>query len=153
MSSSAARHKLDVVWPGQILARHLTGLVIGALLGGCASQVVSLSNDGFTITNIHVAAAGGNQPEHAYTAGVCKGFLLSEQQVRDFFVHANYVEDTAPENRYDILPCYSSGTATINSAPYEWVIRAGGIGEFTSEHYRFVKICGKNCCSKVQGIC
>ena len=127
--------------------------MISVLLGGCSNQIVSLSNDGFAITNIHVATAGGNQPEHAYTTGVCKGFLLSEQQVRDFFVHAHFVDDTAPENRYGILPCYSSGTATINNAPYEWVIRAGGIGEFTSANYSFVKVCGKHCCDKVEGIC
>ena len=153
MKKKAARYKPYAIWPGSIFVRLMTTLVIATLLGGCSSQIVSVSKDGSTIANIHVVAAGGNQPEQFYTANVCKGFLLTEQQVRDFFVYANYIDDTSADNRYDILPCYSSGTATINNTQYEWTIRAGGIGEFTSAHNRFVKICGKNCCSKVQGIC
>jgi hypothetical protein len=136
-----------------MIARIMLCLVICALLGGCAGRSVAISNDGFSIADIRVTSAGGKQPGQAYTTGVCMGFLLSEQQVRDFFVHANYIKDTRPDNRYNILPCYSSGTATINNASYQWVIRAGGVGEFTSTHHNFVKICGTKCCNKVEGIC
>lgn len=153
MNSSNIRYENDAASPGIVLPDVIAGLFALVLLYGCSTHVVSISDDGFTISDIQVMAAGGNEPEHAYTTGICKGFLLSEQQVRAFFVHANYVKDTAPENRYDILPCYSSGTAIINDAPYDWVIRAGGIGEFSNNSHRFVKICGKNCCDKAQGIC
>lgn len=155
MSGTENRHGIGTEWvyTHARLAPHLIYLIVFAWLAGCSSGIVTLSDDGFAITDISVMAADGIQPEHAYTAGVCKGFLLSEQQVRNFFKHASYVGETTPDNHYDILPCYSYGTATINDASYEWVIRAGGIGEFTSAHYRFVKICGKNCCSEVEGIC
>ncbi len=122
-------------------------------LCGCSKSIISVSHDGSTITRIEMKQNGATAKNQSAVFEVCKGFLLSEKQVRDFFVHATFIKDTDPANRYGILPCYSAGTAIINGEPHEWIIRAGGIGEFSSTNSKFVKICGKDCCAKVTGIC
>jgi len=84
---------------------------------------------------------------------VCKGFFMSPDLVKDFYTHAALIRDTSKNARYEILPCFATGTAYIYGEKYTWIIRAGGIGEFFNETNRFTKICGKQCCSKVKNIC
>lgn len=122
-------------------------------LQGCSVPIEGVAQNGFTIANITVGKSLSTKTPAENITTVCKGFLLSKSQVRDFFVHAAYIKDTDKSNNYDILPCYSSGTALINDEEYKWTIRAGGVGEFYSEKNKFIKICGKNCCDKVSYIC
>ena len=84
---------------------------------------------------------------------VCKGFILSEQQVIDFYMNSETIKPADQEVNYDILPCYSSGTAYMYGIMYRWTILYGGIGIFTNENDTVIKVCGKNCCKKTNGIC
>lgn len=134
--------------------KQLSGLVLVAiLLGGCGSPAPVQNAQGLAITRIKVEQRGKNEDNRPNMMGICKGFLLTENQVREFFDSSSFLREAEPSARYNILPCYSSGSALINDKPYQWVIRAGGVGEFYNDSDRFVKICGKNCCSKLPGIC
>ena len=136
-----------------ILRRIALYILIASLAAGCAEQVVAISKYGFSIADVNVKTSGTSDDKKPEIMEICKGLILSEQQVREFFVYAEYIKDTDPINRYNILPCYSSGTARINGEKYQWMIRAGGVGEFFNDKNKFIQICGKNCCDKVSGIC
>jgi hypothetical protein len=130
-------------------------VVMTLLSGGCTAPVPVLVPDTPTlaIAAIKVQQRGKNEDNRPNMMGICKGFLLTETQVRDFFNYSAFIKEPESPSRHEILPCYSSGTAMINDKLYHWVIRAGGIGEFHNDNDRFTKICGKACCSKVPGIC
>lgn len=131
----------------------LSMLLVVNLLSSCASEKATLANDGYTISNIDVLINGATSKARPNMADICKGFILSRQQVQDFFVYARHVKDTRSDQSDTILPCYVSGTAIINKYPYHWIIRSGGIGEFYDKNKRFLKICGKGCCDKIAGMC
>ncbi|MBI3560597.1 MAG: hypothetical protein HY080_02625 [Gammaproteobacteria bacterium] len=129
-----------------------SGLLL--LLLGCSSAPPLFTDEHpFTISHIHVELLGKNLENQPALVNVCQGFILTEKQIHDFFVYASYIKDTNPSPYYDRLPCYSSGTALINDRKYQWIIRAGGIGEFYNDKDRFLKVCGKNCCTKVASVC
>jgi hypothetical protein len=132
----------------------LTAIACCGLLHGCASDNAEIvAKDGTTISQIKITHNGDTEKSRPYMAGICKGFLLSKHEVQDFFVYADHVNLSKSNDSYDRLPCYASGTALINNQPYHWVIRSGGVGLFTNKNHRFMKICGKGCCSKVSGVC
>ena len=127
-----------------------TALVI-LNLAGCSSAIVG--DPGKPISLITVKHEGKYNEGRTDMATVCKGFYLSEKEVSDFYTNAARIEESDDTKKYDILPCYAHGTAAINGMLYNWVIRAGGVGQFYTENDRFIKICGKKCCKKVPGIC
>lgn len=91
-----------------------------------------------------------NRPEMAST---CKGFILTKKQVMDFYNNSTPIYNEMVSKKYNILPCYSEGTAYLHGIKYQWRIRSGGFGEFYNEKKRIFKVCGENCCKKVIGIC
>lgn len=105
------------------------------------------------ISQIVVAEIGKNPKDRPEMISSCKGFFLSEKQVKDFHSYASRIKEDIPNNKYEILPCYSTGTAYLYGEKYTWLIRAGGVGEFYNDNDRFVMICGKDCCKKVDRIC
>lgn len=132
----------------------LTSIICCGLLNSCASDSETIvANDGTTISHIRIAHNGDTEKSRPYMASICKGFLLSKHEIQDFFVYADRVNLGKSNDSYDRLPCYAAGTALINDQPYRWVIRAGGVGIFTNKNKRFMKVCGKGCCSKVSGMC
>lgn len=128
-------------------------LIIAVLLTGCAAGQVDKSEHGLEIDRIHIDTTSKRADGSAEMITRCSGFILSKKLVRDFLLHAVRVKDDEVDKYYRILPCSSTGRARINQRKYNWVIRAGGIGEFYNDKDRFFIICGKNCCDKVPGIC
>lgn len=128
-------------------------LVTITLLAGCASEKGVQANDGLTISHITVHTNGATSKSRPNMTNICKGFILSKQDVQQYFVYARHVKVPHSDKSYDILPCYASGTAEINNQAFHWIIHSGGIGEFFNKNSRFVKICGKDCCGKVAGMC
>lgn len=118
------------------------------LVAACSSIDKSIP-----ISHIDVVYRGKNLDNRPQMASVCKGFFLSDKQVKAFYYNAARINEKEPGKKYEILPCYSTGTAYIYGVKYNWVIRAGGVGEFYNDKDRFIKICGKKCCSKVKRIC
>lgn len=104
------------------------------------------------ISNVEVMYRGKNTDDRPQMASVCKGFFISQEKVQNFYHHASRVNDTESK-KYKILPCYARGTAYLYGIKYNWIIRAGGIGEFYNDSERFIKICGRQCCNKVERIC
>ena len=98
-------------------------------------------------------------------AEACKGFYVSPEKLKDFFQYAALTHEERVNNNYEKLPCYSSGTAYLGDDEIQWVLRAGGVGEFKNLHHKtqnnnqdqtqksFTKICGVSCCDNVQGVC
>jgi hypothetical protein len=105
------------------------------------------------IGRIKIYRTSNRQDGSAEMISRCKGFVLTEKQVRDFLAHAALFKEEAPDKYYTVLPCSSTGMAVINKRKYTWVIRAGGIGEFSASADSFIMVCGKTCCDKVPGIC
>lgn len=136
-----------------LLLRNTILLYIIFSISSCTSSIVGDPNK--PISFITVKTEGKNKQDRPQMATVCKGFFLSPHKVTDFYLHATRIKTDQQDEpgKYDILPCYSSGTAAIKGKLYNWIIRAGGIGEFYIEDDRFIKVCGKGCCDKVPGIC
>lgn len=127
--------------------------VLFVFIGGCATSPLTESGDNLNISKIRIDPISSRSDASIEMITRCSGFILSENEVRDFLTYASRIKDDGTEKYYRILPCSATGAALINKAKYKWVIRAGGIGEFASGSNRFIAICGKNCCKKVPGIC
>lgn len=135
------------------MTRTATYLLLAFLFCGCAPSQRQDSGDGLTVAKIRIDTTSKGLDGSVEMITRCSGFILSEKQVRAFLAHATRIKADEPNKYYRILPCSSTGTAVINKRKYNWVIRAGGIGEFYSDADRFIKVCGKNCCNKVPSIC
>ena len=129
------------------------------------------------LTDITVLAQGESIKERPEMAEACKGFYVSPEKLKDFFQHAALTHEERVNNKYEKLPCYSSGTAYLGDDEIQWLLRAGGVGEFQRLHHKmqnnsqdqaqdnlqgsiqdntqksFTKICGVSCCDNVQGVC
>lgn len=124
------------------------------LLGSCAGEPIGESSQALDISRIRFdARSKQSSKENAETISRCSGFILSEKEVRNYLTHAARFRDDGSSKYIRILPCSATGTVVINGRKYDWVIRAGGVGELFSGEHRFTTICGKNCCDKVPGIC
>ncbi len=135
------------------MLKTLVFYLVTLIMLGCAASPTAKDEQQRVISHVQVEVRGKQAEDRPTMESVCKGFALSEKQVRDFFAHAASISEIEPNSRYNILPCYSSGTAKINHEKYNWTIRSGGVGEFYNDKDKIIKICGKNCCTKVTNIC
>ena len=135
------------------MARATTFLILTLLVSGCTADRLTESSSDLDISKIYIDSKNKRSNESVEMISRCSGFILSEKEVHAFLTHAARIKDGAPDKYSRILPCSATGTAVINSRKYSWVIRAGGIGEFSAGENKFIAICGKNCCDKVPGIC
>lgn len=132
-------------------------LLLLLMLTGCAAsnsqQNDILAQQSFELAELDFRKQGVSPENRPYMKEACRGFLLSEKQVRSFFALSEAVQEKDLDSNVQMLPCHSIGTANINNEQYSWIIRAGGIGEFYNEKNKFYKICGKECCQKNPGLC
>jgi len=128
-------------------------ILLTIIMSGCGSDPLVTTPDGFSVSDLEIKTNGAAIKSRPDMIDICKGFLMTEKQFSDFFRYATFVKKKNPDNEFDILPCFVKGTAYINGTPYKWIIRSGGIGEFTSKDRHFLKICGKGCCEKIAGMC
>lgn len=135
------------------MAKKIGYLILTFLLSGCAGSPLGEAGDGLEIGRIRIDKASKHLDGSTEMITRCNGFVLAEKEVHDFLAHASRIKDEGTDKYYRILPCSATGTAVINKRKYSWVIRAGGIGEFSSGAGRFIAICGKRCCEKVPGVC
>lgn len=143
-----------------LFKRIIFSMMTTALLFGCSSteSIKSEENPLFEkmileLSDIRFKKQGISPEGRPYMVNICKGFVLSEDMVEDFFTHAEHISEAEATARFKSLPCYSIGTAQIESEKYNWIIRAGGIGEFYNKDNKFFKICGEQCCKKNQVLC
>ena len=130
------------------MTMRLLYLISFFLVFGC-----STINEDLDISSISFESQGKNNDIRSEMTSICKGFILTQQQVTDFYFHATRIDDKSLTERFMLLPCYSSGTAYLYGKKYKWVIRSGGIARFYNNHDEFFKLCGKKCCLQVEGIC
>lgn len=135
------------------MARATTFLLFMLLITGCTANPLHESSTDLDIAKIRVDSMSKHSKGNVELITRCGGFVLSEQEVRNFLANASRIRNDEADKYSRILPCSTTGTAVINKRKYNWVIRAGGIGEFSSRQDRFTAICGKKCCDKVPGVC
>jgi hypothetical protein len=135
------------------MTRTTTYLILTLLLAGCAASGLNESDAGPAVSRIRIDAASAQLDGSPEMITRCSGFILTEKQVRDFLRHAAFIREDVPEKYYRGLPCSSTGSVIFNKKKYNWVIRAGGVGELYNKDDRFFAVCGKNCCAKAPGIC
>lgn len=116
------------------------------VLTGCSFGGTSSDHKIATLQGQHIE----NRPD---MEKVCQGFTVDDKQLSDFIQFSALAEQDNLNSLYQKLPCFSSGRVEINNMQYQWIIRAGGVGEFFNDNHRFTKICGIQCCDKVQGVC
>jgi hypothetical protein len=133
------------------MLRNIICLILTVTMMACSSSIVG--DPSKPISLITVKQDGASNPDRPAMTSICKGFYLSSEEVRDFYINASLLKDPADPEKYKILPCYAHGTAAIGGKLYDWTIRAGGIGVFTYKEEKLIKICGIKCCDKVPGIC
>ncbi|MBL1276971.1 MAG: hypothetical protein COB30_012875 [Ectothiorhodospiraceae bacterium] len=105
------------------------------------------------ITNVNVLEQGKSSRDSAKFTDICKGFMLTDKQIIAFYTVAAEIPVETSSEKFGILPCYTSGTAYLYGTKYNWQIRSGGFGEFYTANHTILKLCGKACCKKVEGIC
>lgn len=137
-----------------IMARILAYLFITCLTAACTTQKpLSLTDEALEIRKIRIDKSSKQSDGSVEMISRCSGFILSEKEVHDFLVYASRLKKDGPDKYYRILPCSATGSIVINKRKYDWVIRAGGVAEFSASNDQFIAICGKKCCEKVPGIC
>lgn len=161
--------KRDLNGSALVYFLHLAFLLIAlSLLSSCSSN-----RPAGELSEITVLAQGKSIKQKPAMVAVCKGFYVTPEKLKDFFQHAALTHEEQVSSSYAKLPCYSSGTAYLGNDEIQWVLRAGGVGEFhnlenktqneTSDDAQesaqektqksFTKICGVSCCNTVQGVC
>lgn len=137
-----------------IMTRITGYLFFTCLVTACATPPpLSLTDETLEISKIRIDKNSKRSDGSAEMISRCSGFILSEKEVHSFLLYASRIKDDGPEKYYRILPCSATGSAVINKRKYNWIIRAGGVGEFSTGKDRFIAICGKKCCDKLPGIC
>ena len=131
-----------------MLKQITIALIAAVFIAACSSIDPSVP-----ISHIVVEIQGKNNTANEHMTTVCKGFFMSPELVKDFYHNASLISEKGKNSRYEMLPCYATGTAYIYGIKYTWVIRSGGIGEFFNDQSRFTKICGKKCCDKIKKVC
>jgi hypothetical protein len=137
--------QLNLLQGGFYSALCLISLI---LLSSCASNRIEGE-----LTEITVLAQGKSIKQKTAMIAACKGFNVTPEKLKDFFQHSALTHEDQANSNYAKLPCYSSGTAYLGNDEIQWILRAGGVGEFYNERKSFTKICGVSCCDNVQGVC
>lgn len=136
-----------------IMTRKTRHLILILFLSGCTAIPLSETGEALEVSKIRIDKTSKSADSSTEMITRCSGFILSEKEINNFLTHASRIKDDGSDKYNRILPCSATGTAVVNKRKYHWIIRAGGIGEFSSGNDRFIAICGKKCCGKVPGIC
>lgn len=136
---------------------HTVLLLVFLFTTGCSAtneaQHQLLAEPTFELAEIEFRKQGLSPENRPYMKEICRGFRISENQVRNFFANADVINAAELNGDIQMLPCHSVGTIKLNDEKYSWVIRAGGIGEFYNDKNKFYKVCGKECCKNNPGLC
>ncbi len=130
------------------MIKYIFSLLSLFIITACATV-----NKDAPISEIDILLEGQNHEKRPQMTTVCKGFLVTEKQVADFYNNATRIPEKTFKKKHNILPCYTTGTAYLYGEKYNWIIHSGGIGEFFNDNERFIKICGKKCCEAINRIC
>jgi hypothetical protein len=135
---------------GELQMKTFPYLMLSLVLSACATQQ---PGEGLTVTNIRIDTQGNSLEDSDEMRSVCAEFQLTREQVRIFARGSRPTSEAEIHDDFNILPCYSAGTASINGERYQWIIRAGGVGEFFNNDRKLLRVCEGKCCSLADGIC
>lgn len=117
------------------------------LLAACTGTVSKSYSD------IKITSQQNSLEETNLMKDVCQQFKLTEGQVLNYFREASVTDEATIHAEYNILPCYSTGKINISGKTYNWIIRAGGVGEYFNDTKKILLVCEEKCCKKTKGIC
>lgn len=117
------------------------------LLAACTGTVSNSYSD------IKITSQQNSLEETKLMNDVCQQFKLTEGQVLNYFREASVTDEATIHAEYNILPCYSTGKVNISGKTYNWIIRAGGVGEYFNDTKKVLLVCKEKCCEKTKEIC
>lgn len=83
---------------------------------------------------------------------MCKEFNLKNNDINVFFTKAKKITRAILHDEHDLYPCYSKGTALLNTKKVNWQINAGGIGFITLDNVEQVYACSEEKCKTITGL-
>ena len=83
---------------------------------------------------------------------MCKEFNLKNNDINVFFTNAKKITRAILHDEHDLYPCYSKGTALLNTKKVNWRIHAGGIGFIKSDNAEQVYACSEEQCKTIMGL-
>ena len=133
------------------MKKYYVVIIFMFVLDSCANKQAE-SKD-VLIGKISIITQGKSLEDTNDMSEACKHFQLTKEQVQLYYRESR--ESTEPEihDRYDILPCHSTGTISVNGEIFSWIIRAGGVGSFYKKNKNSLRVCDKKCCKATNGIC
>ncbi|HHI92826.1 MAG TPA: hypothetical protein ENK04_04815 [Gammaproteobacteria bacterium] len=105
------------------------------------------------ISDIEILTQGNISREESYFQDLCGDFRLTKEQVKIYYHESRLSNEQEVHDRFNLFPCYSTGTIRINGEKYMWKIRAGGVSNFYNENEMFLRVCDEKCCKRTKGIC
>ena len=85
---------------------------------------------------------------------VCRDWVLTSDDVKRFFSHAELLDQTTLHHTFDVLPCGYSGWLSAGGLDFHFSINAGGFGviEITWDSADYILYsCSRGCESLFQG--
>lgn len=126
-------------------------IILTFVLTSCANR--QAENEDVLISKIYILTQGNSLEDTNDMREVCKNFQLTKKQVLFYYLESRESTESEIHDSYDILPCNSTGTISINGEIFSWIIRAGGVGSFYNEHKNILRVCDEACCKVTNGIC
>ncbi len=84
----------------------------------------------------------------------CPQFLVTEDQVRRFFINAEQVTAREIHDEFDYISCYAKGLLQTGTGEYAFEVRAGGLGRLLSPDGTVLLFgCRESCCRELPGFC
>ncbi len=124
--------------------------ILSSLFTSCSNDNI---NQEITLSNIEIKTQGNISRKDEYARYLCDRFVLTKEQVKNYFIYSRVSDEQEIHDDYNLLSCYSTGSIKINGEEFLWKIRAGGVADVYNEKMRILRVCDDNCCNKTMGIC
>jgi hypothetical protein len=115
------------------------------------SGPVEVKNE--SASEVRITSQGNSLQDSDAMRSVCSDFQLTKEQVLTYYRESRPSTEAEIHDSFNILPCYSSGSILIDGEQFQWIIRAGGVGEFFNEQKKILRVCEGRCCRLTKGIC
>ena len=133
------------------MKKYYFGLIWILILTSCTNSQVESHN--ISLEEIQILTQGNSIEDSDDMREICQSFQLTKEQVRLYYFESRNSTEAEIHDNFNILPCNSTGTISINGEAYSWIIRAGGVGSFYNEQQTILRVCDEACCKLTKEIC
>ena len=131
--------------------KYYVVIIFMLVLVSCANK--QAENKYVLIGKVNIITQGNSLEDTNNMREACKSFRLTKEQVRLYYFESRESTESEIHDSYDILPCHSTGTISVNGEIFSWIIRAGGVGSFYNNNKNSLRVCDEKCCKSTNGIC